>query len=383
MSSGILRNRKIIMVVGGSISSYRTPDIIRDMVREGASVQTILSQSGSGMIGAKALEWATGKAVISELSGHMEHISLFENSSNITALLICPATYNMIGAMANGIASTPSETVFANALGAGIDITVVPAMHLEMYENPILQNNISKLSQFGVKFVKPRIEDGKAKIMWSEEIIDTLARKNSNGKSILIISGHSTVKVDSVRSLINRSTGHTGVIFAREAFRSGYERVVYVGNAEERVPIYCEYYSCTETDDYYSKVVELLGNSEFDTIIIPAALSDFSYESQALKISSSSEVSLRLEPRQKLIEIIKKILKKTGAHTKVVGFKLNSRGTELKANDQITVVNNIEDNPFGIGEKKYVVLQNGKELLSGTFTKEDLAIRILEMVKKE
>lgn len=384
MAAQLLNGKTILMIVGGSISSYRTPDIIRDMIREGATVRVILSHSASLMIGVQALEWASGNPVITELSGFMEHISLLEGNTEDISLLICPATYNMIGSMASGIASTPAETIFANALGNSIDITIVPAMHLEMYNNPILQDNISRLSTMGVKFVNPRMEDGKAKIMWSEEIIDTILRKKRTGKTILIVSGRSTVDIDPVRSIANRSTGHTGIALARAAYREGYNRIVFVGNSEERIPLYCSYHPCINTDNFYKEVDKIMRESEFDLIVVPAALSDFIIKTSASKLSSSEESVIKLKPRKKLLDQIFLSLEHRIKKPVVVGFKLANRGSKFRAHPgMITVLNYIENNPFGSGEKQYVITKDNIELFSGTLDKEALAVKILEVGSHE
>lgn len=381
MTSGLLKGKNVIMIIGGSISSYRTPDIIREMIREGATIRVVLSQSASRMIGIQTLEWASGNTVITELSGFMEHISLLEEDRENTSLLVCPATYNMIGSMARGLATTPAETIFANALGVGIDITIVPAMHLEMYNNPILQDNISHLATLGVKFVYPRIEDGKAKIMWSEEIIDTIIRKKSTGKRILIISGKSTVEIDPVRSIVNRSTGHTGIALAREAYREGYNRIVYIGNSEERIPLYCSHHYCMTTDSFYEEVDKIMEESEFDLIVVPAALSDFTVKTSKSKLPSSEAATIIMEPRKKLLDQISSSAEKRKKKPVIFAFKLADRSVDFKVyKDMITIVNYVENEPFGSGETYYSIRKNGAEFFSGNLTKEDLATKILSMV---
>lgn len=381
MASGLLKGKNVIMIIGGSISSYRTPDIIREMIREGAAVRVVLSQSASKMIGIQALEWASGNTVITELSGFMEHISLLEGDHESTLLLVCPATYNMIGSMAQGLATTPAETIFANALGKGMDVTMVPAMHLEMYNNPILQENISKLAALGVKFVHPRIEDGKAKIMWPEEIIDTLKRKKSTGKRILIISGKSTVDLDPVRSIVNRSTGHTGIAFAREAYREGYNRIVYVGNSEERIPLYCSHHYCIKIESFYEEVHKIMEENEFDLIVVPAALSDFTANKSKTKLSSSESATIILEPRKKLLDQISLSVEKLKKKPLILAFKLADRSAGFKTYENMpTIVNYVENEPFGSVETYYSIQRNGTEVFSGKLTKEDLASKILNMV---
>ena len=153
MDNKLLSGMNIVMIVSGSISAYRTPDIVRDLIKSGASVRVILSKAASRIIGKQALEWASEQSVIEELTGNMEHINLFAENREKTVLLVCPATYNMVGKMANGIADDPSGTVFANAIGSHINTVIVPAMHMEMYDNPIMGKNLKILEELGVKIV--------------------------------------------------------------------------------------------------------------------------------------------------------------------------------------------------------------------------------------
>ncbi|MHB1440917.1 MAG: bifunctional phosphopantothenoylcysteine decarboxylase/phosphopantothenate--cysteine ligase CoaBC [Cuniculiplasma sp.] len=379
MDNKLLSGMNIVMIVSGSISAYRTPDIVRDLIKSGASVRVILSKAASRIIGKQALEWASEQSVIEELTGNMEHINLFAENREKTVLLVCPATYNMVGKMANGIADDPSGTVFANAIGSHINTVIVPAMHMEMYDNPIMGKNLKILEELGVKIVSPRIEDGKAKIMWSDEIIDTILRKKSRGKTILIISGRSDVKIDPVRSLVNRSTGYTGVCMAREAYRNGYDNIIYLGNSDYRIPHYCEYINCSETDDFYSKAELIIRSRKIDLITIPAALSDFSITPSEKKIKSDFAVEIPLNIREKLIDLVVKIMKELNLKVPIIRFKLTDEEYSPKDRGQITVVDNASENPFGIRENRYTIYDGNKRLLERTMTKEELASILLRI----
>ncbi|MGP6239199.1 bifunctional phosphopantothenoylcysteine decarboxylase/phosphopantothenate--cysteine ligase CoaBC [Cuniculiplasma sp. SKW4] len=370
----LLEGYRIFISVGGSISSYRTPDIIRDLRREGAEVHCILSPAAEKMIGAQALEWASGNVVIKELTGRMEHITFFENNDKRNVLLMCPATYNQIGKIANGIADGVAETFFSNAIGMDIPVVVVPAMHLEMFRNPVNSRNIDSLKQIGVKIVEPRIEDGKAKIMWSEEIIDTILQREETKKSILIISGTSELKIDPVRSLINRSSGLTGISLARAAKRDGFNRIVYLGNSNYRVPLYCQWIEAHDVDDFYSKTRELLAREEFDYIVIPAALSDFKYESRDKKIESKSNVTITLEPREKLIVHILEISKKWKKRPRIVRFKLGEDDfTPSNDSDYMTILNLVSDKPFQEVSNRYSIFRGKERIMNQIMNKIELA----------
>ncbi|EQD58159.1 bifunctional phosphopantothenoylcysteine decarboxylase/phosphopantothenate synthase, partial [mine drainage metagenome] len=133
---------------------------MRDILETGATVIPVMSEKSKGLITETTIQWAAGKEVIQELTGKMEHITVFDGDYRNKVLLICPATYDQIGKFASGIADGTVEAMFAYALGHGVRIVIVPAMHLDMYRNPIMQENIQKLRRFGTFILDPIIEDG-------------------------------------------------------------------------------------------------------------------------------------------------------------------------------------------------------------------------------
>ncbi len=375
----LLQGKNVVMVVTGSISAYRTPDIARDLKKCGATVKVVLSRSASEIIGKETLEWASEEPVLDRLTGNMEHISLFEHNKENAILLVCPATYNIIGKFAGGIADDPTSTIFANALGSEIKTVIVPAMHREMYESPILKSNIMKLQKLGVQFVAPRLEDGKAKLMYPEEIIDTLIRGKGNNKSLLIVSGRSEVPLDPVRSLVNKSSGYTGISLAREAYRNGYEKIIYIGNSDYRMPHYCEFIKCNLTDDFYRIAEDVVRNRKIDLIIIPAALSDFKLRQNDKKIKSTDIASLKLEPREKLLDRIAGIMKELKLNVPIIKFKLSDGNYVPENSDQVTVLNLIGEVPFGSKPNKYVIFDGNKKLMEKSMSKEELAMILIKI----
>lgn len=375
----LLQGKNVVMVVTGSISAYRTPDIARDLKKCGATVKVVLSRSASEIIGKETLEWASEEPVLDRLTGNMEHISLFEHNKENAILLVCPATYNIIGKFAGGIADDPTSTIFANALGSEIKTVIVPAMHREMYESPILKSNIMKLQKLGVQFVAPRLEDGKAKLMYPEEIIDTLIRGKGNNKSLLIVSGRSEVPLDPVRSLVNKSSGYTGISLAREAYRNGYEKIIYIGNSDYRMPHYCEFIKCNLTDDFYRIAEDVVRNRKIDLIIIPAALSDFKLRQNDKKIKSTDIASVKLEPREKLLDRIAGIMKELKLNIPIIKFKLSDDNYVPENSDQVTVLNLIGEVPFGSKPNKYVIFDGNKKLMEKSMSKEELAMILIKI----
>lgn len=371
----------IIFAMGASISIYRVPDIIRDLMEAGASVLPVMSQTSLTLITKTTIQWAAEADVLDNLSGKMEHINIFENEPEKKVFLVCPATYDQIGKFASGIADGIIDTMFAYALGHGIRIIIVPAMHLDMYGNTIITQNIEKLRKAGVTILEPIIADGKAKIQDSEEIIDAIIRsgKKNNGKNILIISGRSELPIDPVRSITNRSSGTTGIWLSRWAYRSGFNKITLIGNASEVFPAYVTLKACYLNKDFYSIAMDELKNSHYDCVIVSAALSDYEFEASKEKIDSSKNLSLVLKPSKKLKDIIKEQFM-----IPIISFKLTHRGKDITAEkNEIMVVNYIEDNIIGSESGKYKFLIRGREEKEELMTKSSMAQRLINMLQGE
>lgn len=162
---------KIALGVCGSVAAVRTVELVREFRRNQIEVEVVMSESAKRMVGPDALHWASGNRVITELTGDVEHVRLCGVGGEASLLLICPATSNTISKISAGIDDTPVTTLAASALGAGIPIVIVPAMHVSMYYNPIVVSNIEKLKEQDIVFMEPEIEENKAKLPDNSEIL--------------------------------------------------------------------------------------------------------------------------------------------------------------------------------------------------------------------
>lgn len=166
--------KKIVLGICGSVAAVETVKIIRELKRNGIEVECVMSNAAKKILHPYVLEWASGNPVIEKISGKVEHVRLCGLNGEASLLLICPCTSNTISKIANGIDDTPVTTFAATALGSGIPIVIAPAMHYSMYNNPFVKENIKKLEKAGVKIIKPKIEEGKAKLPEKEEITTAL-----------------------------------------------------------------------------------------------------------------------------------------------------------------------------------------------------------------
>jgi phosphopantothenoylcysteine decarboxylase/phosphopantothenate--cysteine ligase len=372
-----LAGKQIVVAVTGSIAAVEVVKLIHSLRRCGAVVQPVMSHAASGIIQPDALTYASGRETITSLSGWVEHITYCGEGGSADLLLIAPCTANTISKIACGIDDTPVTTFATTALGSQIPIIVVPAMHYSMYRHPAVIENIAKLKTWGVEIVDPRIEEGKAKIADSEEIVLRCERAvlgtALSGKKVLITSGPCREPVDDIRILTTRSSGQMGKALALQAFRLGAEVTVI-----HRDTFPCVNNIFVETaDEMRCAVHRCFSESGADIYISAAAISDFAPKRVKGKIPSGKPVNLLLKPLPKLLtEVIQNY------HSLIIAFKLG-KAPEKMAEEMIAqgvemvLMNPIESMGSTQGEYR-LLTRNGELPLKGT--KEEIAFGIWNAV---
>ena len=180
-----LSKKKIVLGVTGSIAATESIKLSRELIRHGADVYPVMTKAATRIIHPDSLEFATSHLSIIELTGKTEHVSFCGlTKDRVDLLLISPCTANTISKIALGIDDTSVTTFATTAIGSGISIAIVPAMHLSMYNHKILQENIEKCKKVGISFIEPLIEKNKAKMADINEIVSYVFRKL--GKNDLI-----------------------------------------------------------------------------------------------------------------------------------------------------------------------------------------------------
>lgn len=172
----------IVVGVCGSVAAVRVPELVRELRRKKLDVICVMTESAKKIIHPNVLEWASENPVVTELSGAVEHVKYCGTCGTADLLLICPATSNTISKIACGIDDTAVTTFAATALGSGKKVIIVPAMHISMYDNPFVKENIRKLKKAGVTFVGPKREGNKAKIADETEIVKAVEKAAKNAK---------------------------------------------------------------------------------------------------------------------------------------------------------------------------------------------------------
>jgi phosphopantothenoylcysteine decarboxylase / phosphopantothenate---cysteine ligase len=153
-----LEKYSIALCVIGGIAAIESPKLARQFRRYGAKVKVYTTPSALDFVGEASLQWGSGNKVVKELTGDAEHICLED------IVVVAPATLNTINKVLTGIADNPVTTLIASALGSKLPVYLAPTMHLSLYNNPILQENLQKAEKYGIKIIEPRFSENKAKM---------------------------------------------------------------------------------------------------------------------------------------------------------------------------------------------------------------------------
>ncbi|WP_338728110.1 bifunctional phosphopantothenoylcysteine decarboxylase/phosphopantothenate--cysteine ligase CoaBC [Haladaptatus sp. DJG-WS-42] len=320
----MLEGVNVALGVTGSIAAVKTVELAHELRRHGASVRAVMTNSAQGIIHPWSLEFATQNPVVTEITGKVEHVSLCGYDGWADVLLLAPATANSVGKIAGAVDDTPVTTCATTALGAGIPVVIAPAMHEPMYDHPGVLAAIEKVESWGVHFVSPRIEEGKAKIATKDTIALSLARHVTpsplSGKHVVVTSGGTSEAVDPVRVIANRSSGKTGRAVARALYVRGAD-VTLVHDGPD-VP-YADVVRVETAAEMLDAVMDAAETA--DALISVAAISDYTVETSDEKLrSKQDDLSLSLVPTPKLIDSVRE------AHPDltIVGFKAESDGDD-------------------------------------------------------
>jgi phosphopantothenoylcysteine decarboxylase/phosphopantothenate--cysteine ligase len=314
----------VALGVSGSIAAVKTVELAHELRRQGASVKAVMTNSAQGIVHPWSLQYATDDDVVTEITGRVEHVELCGRDGWADVLLVAPATANTVGKMAAAIDDTPVTTCVTTAMGAGVPVVVAPAMHEPMYDHPGVLDAIDRVTEWGVAFVDPRIEEGKAKIATEEAIVLATARAVDDrplaGRHVVVTSGPTSERVDPVRILSNRSSGKTGRAVAKACYVRGAD--VTLVHDGPTVP-YASVAGVESATEMTAAVLDAV-DSGADALVSAAAISDYTVEASETKLRSGEDRTLDLEPTPKLIDTVR------DAHPNlpIVGFKLETGGDD-------------------------------------------------------
>jgi phosphopantothenoylcysteine decarboxylase/phosphopantothenate--cysteine ligase len=333
----VLKGKTIVLAVSGSIACYKTAEITRILVKEGATVRVIMTKNAQEFITPLTLQTLSGNPVSTDTfsltqESEIGHIRLADSAG---VLLIAPATANVIGKLASGIADDLLTTV---VMATTAPVLIAPAMNVHMYDNPILQHNIARLKSLGYRFIEPgagflacgyegqgRLADP-ADIV--EEVTDVLTKKDLVGETVLVTAGPNHEPIDPVRFISNRSTGKMGFALARIARRRGATVTLISGPTSLLPPPGVNFRSIDRTAEMQQAVMECYPSATI--VIMAAAVADYRPAHMATQKIKKGSRSLTLE-LERNPDIAAELGRQKGDHL-LVGFALETE--ELIANAQ-------------------------------------------------
>ena len=390
IKSDMLSKKRIVLCITGSIAAVETIKLARELIRHGSVVYPVMTLSATKILHPDAMWFATGNAPIIELTGATEHVSFCGSIEKpVDLVLISPCTANTISKIAHGIDDTSVTTFATTAIGSGIPIVIVPAMHKSMYDHKVVQKNIEVCRELGIKFIKPYIDKNQAKIADIDNIVSNVIRqigKNDfKNKKILIIGGPAEERIDDVRFISNRSSGKTAVFLAKNAFFRGADVELWCGPVREPVPNFIKKYKFESVIDVIN-ILKEKKPSDFDIIIICAALSDYLPKGHLGKISSvEKELKIELSQAPKVISLLRKIAPKSI----IIGFKVDKNKQSVIQNSTILLKSNKLDfvvgnttKAFDKDDSEIWIINKKEKIFHKKGSKFELSDFILDTIKK-
>jgi len=323
----LLSDTNVALGVTGSIAAVKTVELAHELRRRGASVRAVMTDSASHILDPWAAAFATDEKVTTEITGAVEHVELCGREGWADVLLIAPCTANTVGKLAAAIDDTPVTTCATTALGAGVPVVVAPAMHEPMYDHPGVLDAIERVESWGVPFVEPRIEEGKAKIASEETIVLEAARAAGpsplDGEHVVVTGGATAERVDPVRVLTNRASGKTGRAVARACYAKGADVTLVEGSVHGSEPApWADLISVESAAELCEATMDAV--SDADALVSTAAVSDYTVDAAAEKIRSGQELTLELKPTSKVIDAVRE----ARPDLPIVGFKAETSGDD-------------------------------------------------------
>ena len=279
----MLQGKTVVLGVTGSIAAYKIASLASKLVKLHADVHVLMTQNATNFITPITFETLTGnKCLIDTFDRNFQfdvaHVSLAKKAD---VMLIAPASANVIGKIANGIAD---DMLTTTVMASTAPVLISPAMNTHMYENPIVQDNLQKLERFGYKIIAPAVgmlachDVGAGKMPEPEMLLDWILReiackKDLQGKKILVTAGPTQEAVDPVRYLTNHSTGKMGYALARCAMLRGADVTLVTGPTAITPPPFVQTVAVTSAEEMYQEVTKRA--AEQNAIIMAAAVADY------------------------------------------------------------------------------------------------------------
>jgi len=394
----MLKGKTVVIGVSGGIAVYKVCDVVSRLKKLNADVHVIMTKSACEFVGPLTFQTLSQNYVVSDMfedpkTWDVEHIALAKKAD---LFLVAPATANVIGKIANGICDDMLTTTIA---ATKAKVLIAPAMNTNMYENPLVQKNISTLKQYGYKFIEPESgrlacgDIGSGKLASPEVIVENVEallnyEQDLVGRKIIITAGPTIESLDPVRYLTNRSSGKMGYAIAKVAAARGAEVTLVSGKTSLKPSSNIKkVINITSAEDMYQAVISNL--DENDVVIKSAAVADYKpkeYSDKKIK-KKDGDLVIELDRNKDIAYEIGKIKK----DKILVGFAAetndlieNAKGKIAKKNMDFIVANNLKESGAGFGTDTNVVSiieKDGSMTKYPMMTKEEVASVILDKIK--
>ena len=389
----LLKGKHIVLGVTGSIAAYKIASLASMLVKKQADVTVIMTKNATNFINPITFESLTGNRCLVDtfdrnFEFQVEHVSLAKQTD---VFLVAPASANVIAKAAHGIADDMLTTTLLSCRCPKI---FAPAMNTRMYENPIVQDNISTLKDYGMEVVTPASgylacgDTGEGKMpepeVLYEAVLRALTPKDLAGRKVLVTAGPTQEKLDPVRYISNHSTGKMGYAVAAAAVRRGADVTLVSGKVELTPPMGVQVVPVVSAADMAQAVKDAA--SEQDIIIKAAAVADY-----RPRVTADEKLKKKDEELSVELERTEDILAWLGAHRRagqiLCGFSMetehlleNSRAKLEKKKVDMIVANNLKQEGAGFGTDTNVVTLITKEKTEEfpMLSKEEVADRLLD-----
>ncbi|SDM75298.1 bifunctional phosphopantothenoylcysteine decarboxylase/phosphopantothenate--cysteine ligase CoaBC [Lachnospira pectinoschiza] len=392
----MLTNKNVVIGVTGSIAAYKIANLASMLVKQHANVDVIMTENATNFINPIAFETLTSNKCIVDtfdrnFQFNVEHVSLAKKAD---IFLVAPASANVIGKMAAGIADDMLTTTL---LAAKCPIYVAPAMNTNMYTNRIVQDNIAKLKSYGMHFITPASgrlacnDIGIGKLASEEVLMDNILREiamphDLEGLKVVVTAGPTREKIDPVRYISNNSTGKMGYAIAKVAMMRGANVTLISGPTSLAKPRFVDAIDVVSARDMYEAVVEEAKDA--DIVIKAAAVADYRPDTVADEKIKKKDGDMSIS-----LERTDDILASLGANKSdklfLCGFSMetenlieNSRKKLDKKNLDMIVCNNLKVAGAGFGTDTNVVTLITKSDIKELpiMSKEEVASKLLDEI---
>lgn len=394
----MLTGKTVVLGVTGGIAAYKMPNVARMLKKMHCNVHVIMTQNATNFITATTFETLTGnKCLIDTFDRNfefsVEHVAIAKQADLV---LIAPATANVIGKIAGGIAD---DMLTTTVVACTCKILIAPAMNHNMYHNSIVQENIEKLKRHGYEIIDPVCgmlangDTGDGKLPSEETLVSYVVRelaheKDLHGKKVLVTAGPTQEAIDPVRYITNHSTGKMGYALAEAAMLRGAEVTLISGPTAIEPPMFVNVIPIISAQEMFEKVAT--NATESDIIIKAAAVADYRPKEVCDEKIKKSDHDTEIE-LERTTDILAYLGKNKGK-TFLCGFSMetenmleNSRRKLDKKNLDMIVANNLKDKGagFGVDTNLITIITRDRELQLELMSKQDAANCILdEIIRK-